>query len=153
VAGTITILLLGRATYLTGRTQPGWRSGDVHDLFMAYVVPRQVDAWDLADHGPTAIRDYLRFLDVTDRLSTVAVRQPAPTATSMRCSVPCLRAQSASATTWDGLSVASGRSLPLIPGVPTAVPARQIAASADVPVSVSAFWWLSAMCPRAAGGR
>lgn len=72
----ITILLQGRATYLDRPDPTRWRSGDVHDLFMAYVVPRQVDAWDLAAHGLTAIGDYLRFLDVTDRLHPASTRVP-----------------------------------------------------------------------------
>jgi hypothetical protein len=72
----ITILLQGRATYLDRPDPTRWRSGDVHDLFMAYVVPRQVDAWDLAQHGPTTIRDYLRFLDATDQLHPASTRVP-----------------------------------------------------------------------------
>ncbi len=40
----IGILLQGRATYL-GRPDPTrWRSGEVHELFMTYMAPRQVDA-------------------------------------------------------------------------------------------------------------
>lgn len=53
-----------------------WRSGDVHALFMDYVAPRQVDAWGLAGHGLDAVRDYLRFLDDTDRLHPASA-QPA----------------------------------------------------------------------------
>jgi hypothetical protein len=70
----ITVLLQGRATYLDQPDPTRWRSGDVHDLFMAYVVPRQVDAWDLAEQGLTTIRDYLRFLHVNDRLHPASTR-------------------------------------------------------------------------------
>ncbi|MCK9902154.1 hypothetical protein CC117_25535 [Parafrankia colletiae] len=70
----IAILLQARADHL-GRPDPTrWRSGDVHDLFMAYVVPRQVDAWGLAAHGLDTIRDFLRFLDATDRLHPASIR-------------------------------------------------------------------------------
>jgi len=70
----IAILLQGRATYL-GRPDPTrWRSGDVHELFMTYVAPRQVDAWDLVAHGLDTIRDFLRFLDATDRLHPASTR-------------------------------------------------------------------------------
>jgi hypothetical protein len=73
----IAILLQGRAGYL-GRPDPTcWRNGDVRDLFMNYVVPRQVDGWSLAEHGLDTIRDYLRFLDSTDRLHPTSVRLPA----------------------------------------------------------------------------
>jgi len=71
-----TILLQGRADYLDRPDPTRWRSGDVHELFMTYVVPRQVDAWDLAEHGPATIRDYLRFLDATDRLHPASTRIP-----------------------------------------------------------------------------
>ena len=43
---------------------------------MTYVVPRQVDAWDLAERGMQTIRDYLRFLDATDRLHPASTRVP-----------------------------------------------------------------------------
>jgi hypothetical protein len=70
----IAILLQGRATYLNRPDPTRWRSGDVHDLFMTYVAPRQVDAWDLAAHGLDAIRGFLRFLDATDRLHPASTR-------------------------------------------------------------------------------
>jgi hypothetical protein len=72
----ITILLQGRADYLDRPDPTRWRSGDVHDLFMNYVVSRQVDAWGLAEHGLDAVRDYLRFLDATDRLHPASTRVP-----------------------------------------------------------------------------
>jgi hypothetical protein len=72
----ITILLQGRADYLDKPDPTRWRSGEVHDLFMTHVVPRQVDAWGLAEHGVDTIRDYLRFLDATDRLHPASTRLP-----------------------------------------------------------------------------
>jgi len=72
----ITILLQGRAQYLDRPDPTRWRSGDVHDLFMTYVVPRQVDNWDLTAQGPDTIRDFLRFLDATDRLHPASARVP-----------------------------------------------------------------------------
>jgi hypothetical protein len=73
----ISLLLQCRVGYL-GRPDPTcWRSGDVRDLFMNHVVPRQVDDWGLAEHGVDTIRDYLRFLDSTDRLHPTSARVPA----------------------------------------------------------------------------
>jgi hypothetical protein len=74
--GRITILLQGRADYLDRPDPTRWRSGDVHELFMTYVVPRQFDAWGLAEHGLDTIRDFLRFLDATDRLHPASTRVP-----------------------------------------------------------------------------
>ncbi len=70
----ITVLLQGRAEYLEKSDPTCWRSGDVHDLLMTYVAPRQVDAWDLAERGMETVRDYLRFLDATDRLHPASTR-------------------------------------------------------------------------------
>jgi hypothetical protein len=72
----ITILLQGRAQYLDRPDPTRWRSGDVHDLFMTYVVPRQVDNWNLTARGLDTIRDFLRFLDATDRLHPASTRVP-----------------------------------------------------------------------------
>jgi hypothetical protein len=72
----ITILLQGRAQYLDRPDPTRWRSGDVHDLFMTYVVPRQVDNWNLTVQGLDTIRDFLRFLDATDRLHPASTRVP-----------------------------------------------------------------------------
>jgi hypothetical protein len=72
----ITILLQGRAQYLDRHDPTRWRSGDVHDLFMTYVVPRQVDNWHLAEQGLDTVRDFLRFLDATDRLHPASTRVP-----------------------------------------------------------------------------
>jgi hypothetical protein len=72
----ITILLQGRADYLNRPDPTRWRSGEVHELFMTCSVPRQVDAWGLAKHGLDAIRDFLRFLDATDRLHPASTRVP-----------------------------------------------------------------------------
>jgi hypothetical protein len=72
----ITILLRGRAAYLDRPDPTRWRSGDVHDLFMTYVVPRQVDNWNLTAQGLDTIRDFLRFLDATDRLHPASTRVP-----------------------------------------------------------------------------
>ena len=74
--GRITILLQGRAGYLDRPDPTRWRSGDVHELFMTYAVPRQFDAWGLAEHGLDTIRDFLRFLDATDRLHPASTRVP-----------------------------------------------------------------------------
>jgi hypothetical protein len=73
----ISILLQVRVDGLDRPDPTRWRSGDVHALFMDYVVPRQVDAWGLAEHGPASIRDYLRFLDDTDRLHPSSARPAA----------------------------------------------------------------------------
>lgn len=70
----ITILLQARSGHLDRPDPSRWRSGDVHELLMTYVVPRQVDAWDLAEHGVETVRDYLRFLDETDRLHPASTR-------------------------------------------------------------------------------
>jgi hypothetical protein len=72
----IAILLQGRADYLDRPDPTRWRSGDVHDLFMTYVVPRQVDMWELAEHGVDTVREYLRFLDATGRLHPASTRVP-----------------------------------------------------------------------------
>jgi hypothetical protein len=74
--GRITILLQGRAGFLDRLDPTRWRSGDVHELFMTYVVPRQVDAWGLAGHGLDTVRNFLRFLDATDRLHPASTRVP-----------------------------------------------------------------------------
>jgi hypothetical protein len=60
----ITILLQGRADYLDRRDPTRWRSGDVHELFMTYVVPRQADAWRLAEHGLGSVRERPRSCPV-----------------------------------------------------------------------------------------
>src|SRR5262245_34587789 len=70
----ITVLLRGREEYLGKADPTRWRSGDVHELFMICVVPRQVDACDLAGQGIETIRVYLRFLDATDRLHPASTR-------------------------------------------------------------------------------
>lgn len=70
----IAILLLARADHLDRPDPTRWRSGDVHELLMTYVVPRQVDVWNLAEHGVQTIRDYLLFLDATDRLHPASAR-------------------------------------------------------------------------------
>ena len=70
----IAILLQARADYLDKPDPTRWRSGDVHELLMAYVAPRQVDLWNLAEHGVATIRDYLRFLDATDRPHPASTR-------------------------------------------------------------------------------
>jgi hypothetical protein len=72
----ITILLQGRSENLDRPDPTRWRSGDVHDLLMNHVVSRQVDAWDLADHGLDTIRDFLRFLDATELLHPASTRVP-----------------------------------------------------------------------------
>lgn len=72
----IALLLQARAEHLDRPDPTRWRSGDVHDLLMAYVVPRQVDAWDLAEHGVETVRDFLCFLDATDRLHPASTRVP-----------------------------------------------------------------------------
>jgi hypothetical protein len=72
----IAILLQGRADYLDRPDPTRWRSGDVHDLLMTYVVPRQVDMWELAEHGVDTVREYLRFLDETGRLHPASTRVP-----------------------------------------------------------------------------
>ena len=73
----LTILLQGRADYLDRPDPTRWRSGDVHELFMTYVAPRQVDAWGLVEHGLDSVRGFLRFLDATDRLHPASARVPA----------------------------------------------------------------------------
>jgi len=70
----LTILLQVRADYLGRRDPTRWRSGDVHDLFMSHVVPRQVDAWGLAERGLDSVRGFLRFLEATDRLHPASTR-------------------------------------------------------------------------------
>lgn len=72
----ITILLQCRADYLNRPDPTHWRSGGVHDLLMTYLPARQVDAWNLAEHAPEMIRDYLRFLDETDRAHPACARVP-----------------------------------------------------------------------------
>lgn len=70
----IGILIHGRADYL-GKPDPTyWRSGDVHELLMQHCAARQVDAWDLAMYAPTEVRDFLRFLDETERLHPGSTR-------------------------------------------------------------------------------
>ncbi|OAA27354.1 hypothetical protein UG55_10085 [Frankia sp. EI5c] len=39
------------------------------------MAQRQVDAWELAERGPDTVRDYLRFLDATDRLHPASLRK------------------------------------------------------------------------------
>jgi hypothetical protein len=70
----IAILLQARADHLDRPDPTRWRSGDVHELLMTYVAPRQVDVWNLARHGVQTIRDYLLFLDATDRLHPASAR-------------------------------------------------------------------------------
>jgi len=70
------LLLQARRKYLGKPDPTRWRSGDVHELLMDYVVPRQVDRWDLAGHGVLLVRQYLRFLDETDRLHPASTRVP-----------------------------------------------------------------------------
>jgi hypothetical protein len=43
---------------------------------MTYLVPRQVDNWDLTAKGLDTIREFLRFLDATDRLHPASTRVP-----------------------------------------------------------------------------
>jgi hypothetical protein len=70
----IEILIYGRADYLEKRDPTYWRSGDVHELLIQHCASRQVDAWDLTTHAPTALRDFLRFLDETGRLHPGSTR-------------------------------------------------------------------------------
>jgi hypothetical protein len=70
------ILLHSRGTYLGKPDPTRWRSGDVHQLLMDYVVPRQVDQWDLAGRGVMLVRQFLRFLDETDRLHPASTKVP-----------------------------------------------------------------------------
>ncbi|MEX5636818.1 hypothetical protein [Parafrankia sp. FMc2] len=72
----ITLLLHVRAEYLFRPDPTRWRSGDVHNLFMNYVAPRQVDAWGLAAHGLDIIQDFLCFLGTADRLHPASARVP-----------------------------------------------------------------------------
>jgi hypothetical protein len=72
----IAILLQGRADHLDKPDPTRLRSGDLHELLMTYVAPRQVDVWNLAEHGLETIRDYLHFLDATDRLHPASTRVP-----------------------------------------------------------------------------
>ncbi len=76
VRDRIAILLQARADHLDRPDPTRWRSGDVHELLMTYVAPRQVDVWNLAEHGVQTIRDYLLFLDATDRLHPASTRVP-----------------------------------------------------------------------------
>jgi len=70
----IEILLDGRADFL-GKPDPAlWRSGDVHELLMTHVVTRQYDAWNLAEHAPSAVGQFLGFLDQTQRLHPASTR-------------------------------------------------------------------------------
>jgi hypothetical protein len=68
--------LQSRVDYLDRPDPTRWRSGDVHDLLMTYVVPRQVDMWELAGHGVETVREYLCFLDATGRLHPASTRVP-----------------------------------------------------------------------------
>jgi hypothetical protein len=70
------IMLQARRTYLSKPDATRWRSGDVHQLLMEYVVPRQVDLWELAEHGVAVVRQFLRFLDETDRLHPASTKVP-----------------------------------------------------------------------------
>jgi hypothetical protein len=70
------LLLQVRETYLGKPDPTRWRSGDVHQLLMDYVVPRQVDWYDLAGHGVVVVRQFLRFLDETDRLHPASTKVP-----------------------------------------------------------------------------
>ena len=70
----IGILIHGRADYLRKPDPTHWRSGDVHELLMQHCAARQADAWDLAMYGPTEVRDFLRFLDETERLHPGSTR-------------------------------------------------------------------------------
>jgi hypothetical protein len=70
------LLLRVRETYLGKPDPTRWRSGDVHQLLMDYVVPRQVDLCDLAGQGMAAVRQYLRFLDETERLHPASTKVP-----------------------------------------------------------------------------
>ncbi|MEV4507431.1 hypothetical protein AB0K00_00525 [Dactylosporangium sp. NPDC049525] len=77
VRDRIAVLLRCRADAREGPDPTRWRSGDVHALFMDSVVPRQVDAWGLAERGLDTLRDYLRFLDDTGRLHPGSARPAA----------------------------------------------------------------------------
>src|ERR1700677_4230384 len=70
----IDILLYARSDFLEKRDPTYWRSGDVHELLLQYCAPRQVDAWDLLTHAPSAVRDFLMFLDETGRLHPGSTR-------------------------------------------------------------------------------
>lgn len=64
----IEIILQGRGEYLGRPDATLWRSGDVHRVLMDHLVPRQNDAWGLAEHGVETLRRFLEFLDDTERL-------------------------------------------------------------------------------------
>lgn len=68
------VLLLNRETELGLHDPTRWRSGEIHRLFMETVVPRQVDAWGLAEHGLDTVEQFLRFLDETDRLHPASTK-------------------------------------------------------------------------------
>lgn len=70
----ITVLLKGRHEYLNCPVPTLWRSGDVHRLLVDYVVPRQVDAWQLADCATVTVRDFLEFLDGSGWLHPASTR-------------------------------------------------------------------------------
>lgn len=66
------------AVLLRDRPDPTrWRSGDVHALFMDDVVPRRAGDGDLAEHGLDTFREFLLFLDDTDRLHPASARPAA----------------------------------------------------------------------------
>ncbi len=70
----IAILLDGRADFLNKPDPTLWKSGDVHELLMVHVVTRQFDTWDLAERAPSAVREFLCFLDQTGRLHPASTR-------------------------------------------------------------------------------
>ncbi|MEC3978790.1 hypothetical protein [Amycolatopsis sp. H20-H5] len=72
--GRVQIMLQGRAEYLGQPDATLWRSGDLHRLLMDNLAPRQADGWDLAEHAVDTLRDFLRFLDDTERLHPGSTR-------------------------------------------------------------------------------
>jgi hypothetical protein len=68
------IMLQGREDYLDQPDPTRWRSGDVHRLLMDHLVPRQTDGWALAEHAVDTIREFLQFLDDSERLHPGSTR-------------------------------------------------------------------------------
>ncbi|MDT0468379.1 hypothetical protein [Streptomyces gibsoniae] len=73
----IAMLLQNREDYLERPDPTLWRSGDVHTLLLDHLPQRQFDRWELAEHAVENLREFLRFLDVTDRFHPASAKTPA----------------------------------------------------------------------------
>jgi hypothetical protein len=71
---SLEVLLEARENWLSSPDPTLWKTGDAHRLLVNTAAPRLTDAYGLAEHGPSALRVLVDFLDDTDRFHPASMR-------------------------------------------------------------------------------